>query len=92
MANLIRISREGDAVVVDLDTGNDERGMPMPGIRLTWKAGADQFAALLAQRISERLHTALVEARREAYNQGWKQAKAKGKAGAKCTWFPGHLP
>lgn len=53
-------------------------------------AGSEWAAKLLVQAIQRQLEAGMEEARRQAYAEGWRDAKAK-KA-AKQIWFSGRLP
>lgn len=51
-----------------------------------WQCGGEYSAGLLYGAMREQLSEALETARREAYSQGWRDAKAKR---AKERWFSG---
>ena len=51
-----------------------------------WECGRDDFALLLRDNLHSKINGTLMEIRRKAYEEGWKDAKAKTK---KETWFSG---
>ena len=82
---MITLTRDGTKVVLRFDTTVQ---VDRPAILFTWNAGTELFAALLTRQVASDLSDAMVAARREAYNQGWADAKSKR---AKQGWFPGVL-
>lgn len=50
-----------------------------------WECNRDDYASLLAENLDKRMRQDLETIRRESYDKGWKDAKAKKTA--KDTWF-----
>ena len=82
---MIAITRKDTKVILGFGTTVD---VPKSALAFEWNAGSELYAALLAARIASDLSEAVGAARREAYNQGWADAKSKR---AKMGWFPGVL-
>ena len=76
----ISISRDGSKLVLSF---------LMPGdamqANLHFECGSGWAARLLCDWLRERMQCGLRDIRRDSYNFGWKQAKAK--KGAKNNWF-----
>ncbi len=53
---------------------------------LEWNCDSEVYAGLLADAMQRQTKETLKAIRREAYNEGWRDAKAKRK---KATWFGG---
>lgn len=51
-----------------------------------WNAGGEAYAGFLSAAMNEQMREALRNIRKEAYEQGWKDAKAKR---TKENWFGG---
>lgn len=66
-------------------------GYPIDGLifELRWAAGSEWSARLLAHSLRSRISDLLSRIRREAYEDGWRDAKAKRR---KATWWPGNWP
>lgn len=56
---------------------------------LVYNAGCEWAARLLLSDLDQALCNRMEKIRREAYAQGWKDAKARRR---KETWFSGELP
>ena len=80
---MITIRRDGTKIVLNFNPGLFDGKM----IPLSWECGSDWYAALLVERCEERLFSMMGNVRRQAYRQGWKDAKAK--KGKPCDWFSG---
>jgi hypothetical protein len=78
---MIDISQDGAHLLVTL-TGE----YPISGTRFTlrWDAGSSWAANLLRYHMDKRMGEQLEALRREAYERGWKDAKAHR---TKATWF-----
>jgi hypothetical protein len=80
---MIEIVREGTKLVVKITVW-----IPTLGERVypcTWECGTEEYAGFLADAISLRMGNKLQAIRQEAYNKGWKEAKAK--KGGRYSWF-----
>lgn len=55
---------------------------------LGWECGSEWAARLLCDWLGEEMRARLKNIREDAYNFGWKQAKAK--KGGKNEWWPGN--
>ena len=74
---MITFKRDGTKVVADVETGDLEE----PVMRFHWETGRALFAGVLAQRLRDRIAAKIQEARRESYEEGYKDGRAKrGKA------------
>lgn len=79
---MIDIKREGTFVKVVVDSQ-----WPISGqYSFQWDTGRNDFACLLSENLKNKMVRDIERMRRDAYNQGWKDAKAKAK---KETWFSG---
>jgi hypothetical protein len=80
----LTIAREGTRVVlrVRLDVVNET-------FEWSYDARTEWAATLLRNALSDALSKRMSQAREEAYEDGWKHAKAKK---AKETWFSMRLP
>lgn len=58
------------------------------GYTFTFNAGSKDYAAMLSHNLRDHLEKSLRTIREHAYNDGWKDAKAKR---GKKTWFSGLL-
>lgn len=78
---MIDITREGTNLVVTL-TGN----WPIHGMQFstTWPTGTEWAARLLHEHMTQHFASEMTRIRREAYAQGWKDAKGHK---TKETWF-----
>ena len=76
---MITITQNGTKVKVTLDPNIDGRVMI-----LNWECNGDWYAHLLARKLNETLASKVESARREAYEQGYKDGKGKK---AKLNWF-----
>lgn len=70
------------------DLPHDCDGKRTTNFPFSWKTTSPATAALLVRYLRKRLDNAIRAARREAYEQGWKDAKAKRR---KTDWFRGTL-
>ena len=69
-------------------------GIDLPTLRtetfwFAFNAGSPWVAKLLIGRIITDVHAEMEKIRREAYMQGWRDAKAKRR---KADWWSGELP
>jgi hypothetical protein len=80
---MLSFDRIGPDVIVNI-----EHGIFYNGNHFVLKISSthDYQAELLKRQFQKKLSDELEAIRREAYNQGWKDAKAKTK---KQTWFTG---
>ncbi len=81
---MIEIKRDGCQVVLhfDLDVPTYEtRVFPLS---FGCGSGGEVYAGLLARAMQESFGDRVAAARRDAYEQGWKEAKAKR---SKAEWF-----
>lgn len=67
----------GQAVKIHVDSG-------LGKFTFTHECGQDYLASLMCDQYERHMRSVLEKVRKEAYNQGWKDAKAKNK---KATWF-----
>lgn len=84
MGLMITFKREGSVVICKV-----EMDMPYWDTRIyhfRWETGSDVCSSLLTQHARTTLSDKLRAIRKEAYNRGWKDAKAKTK---KEEWFSG---
>lgn len=79
---MINITREGTQVKVEIKSS-----YPLTKTYLFyWECGREDFAMLLRDNLQGSMNKALERLKTQAYNEGWKHAKAKTK---KTTWFSG---
>jgi hypothetical protein len=74
---LLRTSRKESKVIIGLSTGlphEDQRATTM--IEFECEANQVFLAELLRQHIDQKIRYSVAQARREAYEAGWKDAKA----------------
>lgn len=79
---MLAIVRDNSDVIVKLDLHVPTYETRVFGF--TFKCGNEVYAGLLTQAMREAVSDALMAARKQAYDQGWADAKAKR---AKQTWF-----
>lgn len=79
---MIKIYRKKTYVFVEVDTNLDWV------VPFKWVQSSELDAVLLERHLRDELYSRVEAIREEAYNQGWKDAKAKRK---KQTWFWGIL-
>jgi hypothetical protein len=87
---LITVKRNDSDVVLSIETdlANTCNGPQAAAIPFTWPTGQPYAADLLVRYIIERVRKAISDTRREYYEKGWKDAKAKRP---KDDWFSGVL-
>lgn len=78
----MRITTNGRWLIVSLDC-------PAGTFDATFDALTPWAASLLREALQEKFSDRVKTARRDAYAQGWRDAKAKRK---RETWFAGWLP
>lgn len=78
---MIQFTREGTKVRIEISSNALSKSF-----LFYHECGQDHFASLMDDSYQERMSQSLERIRREAYNQGWKDAKAKVK---KESWFSG---
>lgn len=83
MGHVLNICRNGTAVEVTVDSG---LAIERSRFQFKWETNSDWAAELLANKLRKRVGDAVQAARKEAYEEGWRDAKAK-KSG-KQTFFP----
>ncbi len=90
--SLISIRRREKAVELLFDVGADENGHAFETnlLLFTWSTNDVMFAALLTERIRNQMRDTIRKIRKEAYEEGWRDAK--GKKVAKRVVFFGNLP
>lgn len=78
---MIEFKREGTKVVITVESGvmNYE-------FSFNHECNHDHFAVLMRDAYNKHMNEELRKVREQAYNKGWKDAKAKVK---KETWFSG---
>ena len=81
---MISIERNGAELRVVLESGVHTGTEPTRFVA-TYNCGAEWAAYLLRENINDRMRARLSAIRKEAYEQGWKDAKSK--KGAKTAWF-----
>lgn len=81
MSELIEFQRDAETVRVKVESGAAGGGQVFAFL---FSAGAEWAANLLISHLRERMWNRLEAIRKEAYLQGWKDAKAHAK---KQTWF-----
>lgn len=79
---MIVFSRDGTKVKASINT-------PIPNydvrvFNFMWECGGEAYAGLLAAAMHREMHDKLKAIRADAYEKGWKDAKAKK---TKETWF-----
>lgn len=83
---MIQITRKGTSVKIDFTSR-----IPLCDVRVfgfNWECNTEVYAGLLTNHLSNGLWSELVRVRKEAYEKGWKDAKAKVR---KENWFSGAL-
>lgn len=79
----LQIQRDGNKAKITLDTKARMDGVQADHISLTWECSTELFAALLVERLRDNLRETIAAIRKDAYEEGWRTAKAKGKRGPK---------
>lgn len=83
MSEMFNLRRDEDVVAIDVQTGHDANS----GVfTLSFRAGTQWAAQLLMTHMRDRMWSKLTDIRQEAYNRGWKDAKAHR---TKESWFSG---
>ena len=85
--SIIEIKRKDNAVILNITVY-----IPYECERIftfTWDTEASWSAGLLTSAMKTALETRITAIREEAYQDGWRDAKAK--KGGKRTWFSGRL-
>lgn len=83
---MINFKRDGKKAVVRIDLSvpeYEERSFPF-----AFNCDGEVYAGLLTRAMRTAFSDAVKAARKEGYDQGWKDAKAKR---ASCSWFKGSL-
>lgn len=83
---MIALKRDGKDVVLSFDA--DIPFYDTRRFEFTFHTGQETYAGLLTSHLREKLGDAMEAARREAYEKGWTDAKAKR---TKDTWFRRNL-
>jgi hypothetical protein len=83
---MISFTRDETRVRAEINTGTS---VAASQLWLYWECGKELFADLLTAQLQKKLYEAIKAARRDAYNEGWRD-KASRKT-AKETWFSGTL-
>lgn len=76
---MIQYRTSGDSVKIHVESG-------VGNFTFTHSCGHDYLAGLMRDQYEKHMNSAIESIRRESYNKGWKDAKAKTK---KQTWFSG---
>ncbi len=79
---MINISRHEDKVKLTIEHGLSSH--PNGSLLLYWNTGDAKYAELLSNKLQQKLWDTVEAVRKEEYERGWKDAKAKK---AKTTWF-----
>jgi len=87
---MIRINRDNEKVVLlfDTDLPHDCKGSTTVAWDFRVTTPAPYYAQLVTDYYRDRLRSEMQRIRREAYEEGWADAKAKRK---KQDWFSGSL-
>ena len=82
---MIEFKRDGTTieVLIEVKASQEKRWLPFH-----WNANNELYAELLVENFKHHLIEQMQRARKEAYEAGWKDAKAKQQ---KETWFGGWL-
>ena len=90
---LLTVKRNNDEVeiLIETDLAHTCNGSEITIIPFTWKMNQVYAADMLARYIEKRIYNAVAEARHKAYNDGWKDAKAKNPKRSGTDWFSGML-
>lgn len=88
--SILYVKRDNDKVVITIETDlpNNCDGTITTALPFTWQLSQPYLADLLVRYIRDRIKTAVSDARRESYEQGWKDARSKKQ---KADWFSGVL-
>lgn len=78
---MIEIFRDGESVVLTIEHG---LGVEIKAMRFDWKCRGELEAAALASCLREHLRQRIEAVRREEYESGHRDGRAKR---AKATWF-----
>jgi hypothetical protein len=78
---MIKFQVHGTQIKVEINPGINGSAM-----LLYWETNSSMLVHLLRDKLHDELNKKLTEMRREAYESGWRDAKAKS---AKKTWFSG---
>ena len=91
--SILTVRRDNDKVeiLIGTDLANTCDGSKTASIPFTWQMNHTYSADLLARYVEERIYRAVASARCEAYDQGWKDAKAKKSKRNGINWFSGAL-
>jgi len=79
---MIEFIKDGEEVLVKVNTSSSINWH----IKAKFNCNSELYAALLRQELHSHLNNTLERIRKQAYEQGWKDAKARTK---KETWFSG---
>jgi hypothetical protein len=83
---VISFFARGSSIVVRIESGFN---IVASDIELGWDCGNELLARAMLHILRERLGHTMRKVRQEAYDAGWKAAKAKT---AKASWQPCHMP
>lgn len=79
---MIKIWKNGTQIKLEVDPGMSDKKV----MYFYWECGTEWYSELLRKQLDERLWASLKKIREDAYNDGWKDAKAKKM---RQTWFSG---
>ncbi len=86
---MLEIKRDGNSAIIHMDTDLPHN---RPYVNTLWvfksEEGSPWHAELVVRYLKNRLKECVKQIRRDAYEQGWKDARAKR---VKETWFSGEL-
>ncbi len=85
---MINIKRDGSIVKINVQTDLRHESGGTSSYPFSFNCGDTAYADLLERYLKDRLSSEMKKARQEAYEKGWREAKAKVK---KETWFNGSL-
>lgn len=80
---MINFTRKGTQVIAEIETDIE---IAARCFNLGYTCSDEVYACLLVRNWEKKLRSSLQEIRRRAYDEGWKDSKAKT---AKQTWFAG---
>lgn len=79
---MIKVWKSGTQIKLEVDPGMSDKSV----MYFYWNCGTEWYTELLRKQLDERLRASLQKIREDAYNDGWKDAKAKKM---RRTWFSG---
>jgi hypothetical protein len=89
---VLTVRRDNNKAIILVETDLPFKcdGSSTTSLPFEWRMTRPYSAELLARYLEKRIYDAIVKARQESYEQGWKDAKAKNPKKHE-NWFSGIL-